>query len=820
MAEKLIRKKDRGSIAGHLLYDSYDPEGRVFVHRDGSLALAWEIGMKDSEVASPEELDAFSSRLADFFRHLPAGSAAQFILTAERDVESTLERFRAEGKPDSPLRDLFDAHCDMLRGLSLQHNGAPYVTRCFRAFFTLRVFGGLGSGIDAIRENYARAKGRLLEQAGGIETHFTQIGLPWRRLGGDEVVTLLYRLLNPTRARVTEPRSYRDDIPIRDQVVRSPGRFDYDSGILSVDGVATRVLSMVQIPERTSPGAVTRPCGAAIGVLDLIPEAILVYNIGILDDAVMRQRLEKKDAFAWRQLQNPRKKLDLVRIKEDAQGALGELLSGRRALTVRFHVILRDTSEASVLERSRAAIAAIDRLGVEMIEEDALGLTLLLQSLPMMYDPSNDKGLKRAFTMISSNVADLLPLYGSLRGTPTPEILLQNRRGEPVTLSFFDSDVAPHGVVTGVSGAGKSFFMNYMLASAARRGGHVIVLDRGNSYRNLCELLGGQYVTFDPDRPVRINPIGRGEGMTKERLLFVKDIIAEMCSQGEDPVRKEERTVIENAVLRAVGKQSGEVTLGSVYEALLEEARGGPRSLTRDLDRLVLSLKPFVGNGAYAGFFDGPGEIDFTRPFTVFELGEIALRREIAPALLMAILYNAATFCGAPENLALKKYLILDEAWTLLQSPATSRFIENALRTYRKYNASAVMVTQQISDFQGPAGAAIRANAPNRIFLRQTAETVLAMEKLFELSREVKEGIGSLVTAKGRFSEMFVETPAVRGIARLVPSPELYLAFSSDGNDRARLLRRVEELRAAGDPAPLLSAIRDLVRQSNEKKAA
>src|SRR5258708_26685626 len=101
------------------------------------------------------------------------------------------------------------------------------------------------------------------------------------------------------------------------------------------------------------------------------------------------------------------------------------------------------------------------------------------------------------------------------------------------------------------------------------------------------------------------------------------------------------------------------------------------------------------------------------------------------------------------------------------------------------------MGTQQLWAFPGPAGTAIRANAPNRIFLRQTAETVLAMESLFQLSPEVKEAIASLVTAKGRFSEMFIETTSGRGIARLVPSPELYTAFSTDGNDRARLMRLV-----------------------------
>jgi conjugal transfer ATP-binding protein TraC len=821
VSSSLLSRPDRASLAGHLFYDSFDPDGRLFVHRDGSLALAWELGMKDTETSTPAALREIADRVADFFRHLPAGGAGQFILMSERDIESVLGRFRAAGTPGHRLEGLFDAHCQMLESLSISHGGTVFSGRTLRLYFTLRIFPDLGKKEEAIRAAYAREKGLLLEQAKAVEGFFSQLSLPARRLDAGEIVSLLFRILNPGRSRSSAPRAYREDLPIRDQVVRSALRFDYDSGVLTVDGLSTKVLSMVQIPRETTPGMVSRPAASGLGVLDLIPEAVLIFNFGVLDDAECRHRLEKRDAFAWRQLQGPRKKLDLVRIKEDAEFALGELMNGRRALGVRFHVLVSDPSSERVEEKARSVAATLDRLGIEMVKEDALGLSLFLQSLPMMYEPTCDRGLKRSFTMLSSNLADMLPLYGSFRGTPTPDVLLQNRRGEPVTLSLFDSDVAAHTVVTGVSGAGKSFFMNFLLASARRRGGHVIVLDKGNSYRNLSEIDGGQYVVFDPNRPLRINPIGRAEEMDKERLLFVKDILAEMASQGEEPVRKEERTILENAVLRAVAaKKTGEVFLSDVYAALLEEAKAGPRSLARDLDRLVLSLKPFVGNGAYAGFFDGPNEIDFERPFTVFEMGEIAKRREIASSLLMAILYNAAAFCGAPRNLARKKYLVIDEAWSLLQSPATARFIEEALRTYRKLNAAAVMVTQQVSDFTGPAGTAIRANAPNRVFLRQTSETVLAMEKLFELPLEVKEAISSLVTAKGRFSEMFVETPSVRGVVRLVPSPELYTAFSTDGDDRARLLERTAENEKRGVPDPLLSAIRELSRGASAQAPA
>ncbi len=812
----VLKQRDRASLAAGLPHDSFDPEGSVFLGRDGSLGLAWQVGMLDAETRSPSELEALSSRFAELFKHVPSGAAVQFVVRSDRGVGPELRPWTEDVAEDaSPgeraAGELVSSHARVLSGMSLDDEGRPFHARRLRLYLTLRVFPGLSPSPTSAIEAYGREKERLLETDSTIEGFFSQLRVPFQRLDGQNLKEVLYNLLNPRRRATMPARPFRPEEPLRHQVVRSGASFDADSGLVTLDGTCLRVLSVVELPLETLPGLVSRSRDETPSILDVLPDCLLLYDIEILDDYAAKRALEKKYAFAWNQLRT-RKKVNIAAIEEDANGALGELLAGRRLLRVRLHAVVSGEKPEEAAARGASAKRILQDLGFDVVEEDALALSLLLQSLPLSYDPAFDRALKRSRSILSTNLADLLPIYGPYRGTPTPEILLQNRRGEPISFSFFDSQVAPHGIVTGTSGAGKSFFTNYFAASVRKKGSPVFILDRGNSYRKLCDVLGGQYITFDPDRPLRINPIGRAETFDKERLLFVKDILSEMCSQGEDPVRKEERTVLENAVLKAVDrKRAGEVFVSDVYQALLEEARGGPRSLARDLDRLTLSLKPFVGNGAYAGFFDGPSEVDFGRGFTVFELGEIALRKEIAPVILMAILYNVADYCARAENLSLRKYLVLDEAWTLLESPATSRFIVNALKTYRKLGTSAVMVTQQVADFDGRAGAAILANAPNRVFLRQTPETLLAMEKHLSLSPEKKKAIGSLKTLKGKYSEMFLSMgDESAGVARLIPDPYFYLLATSDAAENAALYAEAERRRASGDPAPLLSALREL----------
>lgn len=823
----LLRSRDRASLAAGLPHDSYDPEGQVFLGRDGSLGLAWDLELLDTETRSAADLDQLSQRFAELLKHIPSGAALGLLLRSDRKVEAELRPWTSlggldgmEGLPSSPgaraAAELVGSHARLLAGLSFDDEGRPFQARRLKLCLSLHVFPGLSPSPRGALEVYEREKTRLLECAVTLEGFFTQLRLPCRRMDAEALKSLLYQLLNPRRSLEIPPRPFRPEEPLRHQVVRSAARFEAERGLLTLDETPMKILSMVELPQETLPGLLSRSQEGTPSLLEALPDALLFYGIEVLDDAEARRALEKKYAFAWNQLRT-RRKLSIAAIEEDANGALGELLGGRRLLRLRLQVAIPGTSPEDASLKSATAKRLLQDLGFDVVEEDALALSLYLQSLPLAYDPTFDRGFKRSRSILSSNLAELLPVYGAYRGTPTPEILLQNRRGEPVSFSFFDSEVAPHGIVTGTSGSGKSFFTNYFVASVRRGGSPVFILDRGHSYRKLARVLGGQYISFDPDRPVRINPIGRAESFDKERLLFVKDILSEMCAQGEEPVRKEERSVLETAILKAVERKGqGEVFISEVYQALLEEARSGPASLRQELDRLTLSLRPFVGRGAYAGFFDGPSEVDWGRGLTVFELGEIALRKEIAPALLMAILYSVADFCGKPENLALRKYLILDEAWTLLESPATSRFIVNALKTYRKIGTAAVMVTQQAADFDGRAGAAILANAPNRVFLRQTPETLLAMEKHMALTPEAKKAIGSLRTAKGKYSELFLTRgDEAGGVARLIPDPTFYLLATSDAAENAKLEAEAERRRAAGDPAAFLSALRALAEASS-----
>ena len=252
-----------------------------------------------------------------------------------------------------------------------------------------------------------------------------------------------------------------------------------------------------------------------------------------------------------------------------------------------------------------------------------------------------------------------------------------------------------------------------------------------------------------------------------------------MAAQGQRELTVKERALVSRAILRAFAEAGPrEVVVSDIRRAL--EADGEPAA-----HDLAVCLELFCGDGPYAGFFDRPAAPDSGGLLTVYELGEIAKRKDVASVLLMALIHRITDY--ARTNLSRQKYLIVDEAWTLLRSATTASFLEDVLRTYRKLNAAAIMVTQQVTDFEGRTGEAIRANAPNRLFLQQTPETVLTMEKLLDLAPEEKALLGKVRTVKGRFSELLVQSTETRGLARLCPDPLSYWISTTDPKDNMRL---------------------------------
>src|SRR6185436_546399 len=117
-----------------------------------------------------------------------------------------------------------------------------------------------------------------------------------------------------------------------------------------------------------------------------------------------------------------------------------------------------------------------------------------------------------------------------------------------------------------------------LIISATRRGACVFVLDRGNSYRKLCEMLGGTYIAFDPKSPRSINPCG--SGLDEEKKLFLADIVSEMASQGQRELTVKERSLVSRSIIRAFEKAGdAEVFIHDILRELEEDGEPAAHDL-------------------------------------------------------------------------------------------------------------------------------------------------------------------------------------------------------------------------------------------------
>ena len=110
-----------------------------------------------------------------------------------------------------------------------------------------------------------------------------------------------------------------------------------------------------------------------------------------------------------------------------------------------------------------------------------------------------------------TNYADSLSPFGIKMADRT--------NGKPLHLDISDEPMH-RGIITnrnklviGPSGSGKSFFMNHLVRQYWEQGTHIILIDIGNSYKGLCDLIhqrtngeDGVYYTYSEKHPIAFNP--------------------------------------------------------------------------------------------------------------------------------------------------------------------------------------------------------------------------------------------------------------------------------------------------------------------------
>lgn len=470
-----------------------------------------------------------------------------------------------------------------------------------------------------------------------------------------------------------------------------------------------------------------------------------------------------------------------------------------------------------------AEMAKIYRFaGLTLGDDTYLQLPLFLSALPFTTAGNRMKDLSKLQRMrlIKAEAAVAFsPLHGEWLGSGDGKgVLMLGRQGGIFDWDNFRSNGNFNVAVLGKSGAGKSVFMQEFVASIYARGGRVVVIDDGYSFKNTVELFGGDFVDFEAERIVGLNPFSMlsAEAMTApeykaEAIELLTRIIASMAALGkggQGRVQELEEGFIAEAVAQVWDEKGREGEVGDVYN-LLKAHGADPR-----IADVISKMTPFVGDGVYAGYLKGEATISLGAAFTVFELSKIKGQRILQDVVLQIVMFLTTELMYKTSR-AIPVALVIDEAWDLLKTEATARFIEALVRRARKYNAALITGTQSFRDYEDNAAARVcLENSDWTVVMAQKPETLdlLVNDKRLSVNSGILSQLKSIAPVQGLYSEMAIKGPDGWVFGRLLLDAFSLAMFSS----RGETVERIKRLREVGGLS-MVEAIRQVADEGGAR---
>jgi type IV secretory pathway VirB4 component len=201
-----------------------------------------------------------------------------------------------------------------------------------------------------------------------------------------------------------------------------------------------------------------------------------------------------------------------------------------------------------------------------------------------------------------------------------------------------------------------------------------------------------------------------------------------------------------------------------------------------EIRRLGRILGPWCGNTPFGKFLDRDTTIQLSRPIVAFDLKGM----ETYPDLQAVSLYIITDFVWREiqKDRQSKKFLIFDECWRLLENEAGASFIGEVFRTFRKYFAGAIAISQNVDDFaKSKVATAILSNSSMKWLLMQKGADQKRLGEVLELNHREMDLVASLRQERGLYSEVFLLCEGQRAVLAIEPTPLEYWIATTDPRD-------------------------------------
>ena len=391
--------------------------------------------------------------------------------------------------------------------------------------------------------------------------------------------------------------------------------------------------------------------------------------------------------------------------------------------------------------------------------------------------------------------------------------------------------------ILGGSGTGKSFFTNYFVRSCYDAGETVFIIDVGDSYEGLCSVIreesGGKdgiYHTWDKDHPITFDAFLGIEEWVDEAgrlqqdcdgvnflLSFLQTLWAPKGGWNADSANILKQMVRDFVLSRRTIEQKP--IFNDLRQHIITEVAPQVHSASGyicdsvqvtkerfDIDGLILAMGDYAEGGAFGFLLNDRNPRDlFSSRFTVFEVDKLSGIND-SKFYSLCILCIMNSFNAKMRSTPGMKVMVIEEAWKAIANETMSGYLAGLWKTARKFQTSAVVVTQQVSDIMSSQVIrdTILQNSSVRILLDQSnnRNSFSQLQELLGLTdhqRDIILSMNRLHRDGLKYREVFIALGDKKyGVYATEVSPEEAVCYESNKERKKPFLELSQRLGPIG----------------------
>ena len=808
----------------------------VIVSKRADLTVGWKVTLPATYNCNDDAYLNMNKRLEAAIKALPP-----WMIVHRQDM-FVKSRYGKE-KSDSFLGRRFESHFE---GRShLIHQQRIYLT-CTSKSSAMRPSGDCGIyGNSSVVTSVMRKDLEKLRQAAGTFEHMVsgKGAIDLERLTDDELTDELETYLH-----LGDLQSIPTDIQTSPDGIRMLGKSLWCYSLAEARHLPTAISPMHKVDSMShSNGALYLSYGASIGVMLDCEHIVNAFFMTIPQNeaaAELDKSKKSKTSMSKRNVENTSNAEEIAEYEKEAH--VNQLTTVKA-----YNNLIVWSSEEQEEETAGAAASALSAMGISCTRNTFDTPAVWYSSMP---------GACAELGKQSFRTAELCScLCMGVNETFQKDIdggiikLCDRLRHIPLKVDFQEA-AERHGLITnynafilGPSGSGKSFFTNHITRSLYDSGQSIAIIDMGDSYEGLCNIINeesggkdGIYMKWDEKDPISfdafngfeewlIDGFDRNGGSKKilrlnhDGVLYLMSVIKYLWTP-EGGWNSERETllgeIIEMFAIHCKGRKpildDLYVYFDTVLKPLQEEGghinTGSGKVTARmlNISGLATTLKPYCIGGAFERLFNNRNPRDiFTSRFTVFEISQMADsgKDSYYPLVILGMISAFNSIMKKEDKK--RKVLIIEEAWKAIANKRMSGFLTELWKTSRKYNTSAIVVSQQFSDLMASESVrdTIIQNSATKILLSQESNMteIENISTFFGLSPHEKSmvmSIGLGMDSNYSYREVFISLGGKHSsVYGTELSPQEGLAYQTNKKKKEPYLRlaRLKGFRNAAD---------------------